>query len=131
MYRYRINIKYWFYSKLQPPDNMFAGKEYSYDAFVAYTEEDYLWVSGQLRPKMELTDDPIKLCVHNRDFIPGKPIHENTVDKIRESRKILLIISIDFLRCTYGPLEIEYAGINDSFLTIKKIHKYGDRRRNK
>lgn len=111
IYRYRLNLRYWLYTKLMPPENMFVDEAYTYDAFVAYTCDDYEWVIRQLRPKLELVNDPIKLCVHDRDFIPGKPIHENIVDKMKESRKILLIISQGFLESRYGPLEIEYAGM--------------------
>ncbi|XP_064598281.1 toll-like receptor 4 [Liolophura sinensis] len=109
--RYRLNLRYWLYTKLTPPENMFVDHEYIYDAFVAYTSDEYEWVIRQLRPKLELVDDPVQLCVHDRDFIPGKPIHENIVEKMKESRKILLIISPAFLDSTYGPLEIEYAGM--------------------
>ncbi|XP_064597931.1 toll-like receptor 13 [Liolophura sinensis] len=111
IYRYRLNLRYWLYTRLQPPKDMFAEQEYVFDAFVAYTAEDREWVSQQLRPNLELRENTFKLCIHDRDFTPGKPIHENIVDKMRESRKILLIISQHFLESTYGPLEIEYAGM--------------------
>ncbi|XP_064598359.1 toll-like receptor 2 type-2 isoform X2 [Liolophura sinensis] len=111
VYRYRLNLRYWLYTKLMPPQDMFVDQEYIYDAFVAYTSDEYEWVVRQLRPKLELVDDPVTLCVHDRDFTPGKPIHENIVDKMKESRKILLIISPGFLESRYGPLEIEYAGM--------------------
>ncbi|XP_064609317.1 toll-like receptor 13 [Liolophura sinensis] len=112
-YRYRSNLRYWLYTRLQPPENMFSsGLEYVYDAFVAYSSVDYDWIYGQLRPNLQGTDDdPIRLCIHDRDFTPGKPIHENIVDTIRKSRKILLVISKGFLESRYGPLEIEYAGM--------------------
>ncbi|XP_064597943.1 toll-like receptor Tollo [Liolophura sinensis] len=109
MYRYRTNLRYWLYTRLQPPKDMFAEQEYVFDAFVAYTSEERKWVSQQLFPNLELPENSFKLCIHDRDFTPGKPIHENIVDKMRESRKILLIISQHFLESTYGPLEIEYA----------------------
>ncbi|XP_064597954.1 toll-like receptor 13 [Liolophura sinensis] len=111
IHRYRLNLRYWLCTKLMPPENMFVDQEYLYDAFVAYTSDEYEWVGQQLRPKLELVEDPVRLCIHDRDFIPGKPIHENIVQKMKESRKILLIISPGFLDSTYGPLEIEYAGM--------------------
>ncbi|XP_064616245.1 toll-like receptor 13 [Liolophura sinensis] len=111
MYRYRLNLRYWLYTRLKPPKDMFSGVEYVFNAFVAYTHEDREWVKQQLRPKLELHEDPFKLCIHDRDFLPGRPIHENIVDNIRQSRKVLLIISTHFLDSTYGPLEIEYAGM--------------------
>ncbi|XP_064600959.1 toll-like receptor 2 type-2 [Liolophura sinensis] len=94
-----------------PPGNMFVDHDYIYDAFVACTNDEYEWVIRRLRPKLELVENPVRLCVHDRDFIPGKPIHESIVAKMKESRKILLIISLEFLDSTYGPLEIEYAGM--------------------
>ncbi|XP_064614180.1 toll-like receptor 4 [Liolophura sinensis] len=111
IYRYRSNLRYWLYTKLKPPEKMFDHRQYDYDAFVAYTSDDHLWILQVLRVQLELADEPVKLCLHERDFLPGKPIHQNIVDKIRESRKILLIISVAFLESTFGPLEIEYAGM--------------------
>ncbi|XP_064597935.1 toll-like receptor 6 [Liolophura sinensis] len=90
---------------------MFVDHEYIYDAFVAYTSDEYEWVIRQLRPKLELVEDAVRLCVHDRDFIPGKPIHENIVDKMKKGCRILLIMSPRFLKSPYGHLEIEYAGM--------------------
>lgn len=111
IYRYRLNLKYWLYANLKPPENMFVNRIHQFDAFVAYTDTEYEWVFRKLRPKLESGDNPVRLCLHNRDFIPGKPIHENIVENMRKSKKIVLIISLDFLESNYGPLEIEYAGM--------------------
>ncbi|XP_064597947.1 toll-like receptor 2 type-2 [Liolophura sinensis] len=111
MYRYRFNLRYWLYCKLTSPDNMFVEHKYIYDAFVSYTSDEYEWVIRQLRSKLKLVEDTVRLCIHDRDFIPGKQIHENILDKLKESRKVLLIISPGFLESRYGPLEIEYAGM--------------------
>ena len=46
----------------------------------------------------------MKLCVHERDFMAGKPISDNIIDAIRNSRKTVIVLSNVFMRkkwCVY------------------------------
>ncbi|XP_070537010.1 toll-like receptor 6 [Ptychodera flava] len=68
-----------------------------YDAFVVYNQNDSDWVIHELSPHLENIDPPnFKLCIHERDFIPGNDIFENVLDSIEQSKKTMLILSPDF-----------------------------------
>ncbi|XP_070537008.1 toll-like receptor 2 [Ptychodera flava] len=68
-----------------------------YDAFVVYNQHDSDWVIHELVPHLENIDPPnFKLCIHERDFIPGNDIFENVLDSIEQSKKTMLILSPDF-----------------------------------
>uniref|UniRef100_A0A8C6WT03 TIR domain-containing protein n=1 Tax=Neogobius melanostomus TaxID=47308 RepID=A0A8C6WT03_9GOBI len=67
------------------------GCPHIYDAFVSYNVHDEDWVYGELLYELEERQG-WKLCLHHRDFIPGKAIIENITDAIYSSRKTLLWI---------------------------------------
>ncbi|EPY76555.1 hypothetical protein CB1_001413029 [Camelus ferus] len=50
-----------------------------YDAFVSYSEQDSYWVENLMVQELEHFNPPFKLCLHKRDFIPGKWIIDNII----------------------------------------------------
>ncbi|XP_061122331.1 toll-like receptor 22 [Syngnathus typhle] len=80
-----------------------------YDAFVSYNAGDEDWVFRELVPKLE-EGQGWKLCLHHRDFEPGKPIMENITDAIYASRKSICIISRKYLQSEWCSREIQVAG---------------------
>ena len=50
-----------------------------YDVFVCYADKDMDWVSDHLMPQLE-GERQLRLCIHERDFIPGKNIVDNISD---------------------------------------------------
>uniref|UniRef100_A0A8C6U4L9 TIR domain-containing protein n=1 Tax=Neogobius melanostomus TaxID=47308 RepID=A0A8C6U4L9_9GOBI len=73
------------------------GCPHIYDAFVSYNVHDEDWVYGELLYELEERQG-WKLCLHHRDFIPGKAIIENITDAIYSSRKTLCVISRRYLQ---------------------------------
>lgn len=94
---------------------------YTYDAFVSYSVNDAEWVFDKLIPNLEGFDaissssssvsscsssscsqspssNGIKLCVYDRDFIAGRAISECITDAIKNSRKVILVISKSFIQ---------------------------------
>ena len=109
VYRNRWKIRYFLYmSKVgllgyarlsERPDTV----EYTYDAFISYAEEDHSFITGRIIPTLE-KHQGMKLCVHERDFMAGKPISDNIIDAIRNSRKTVIVLSNVFMRkkwCVY------------------------------
>ena len=47
-------------------------ENFDYDVFVSYSEGDLSWVRRWLLPELEQRQG-LRLCVHQRDFIPGEP----------------------------------------------------------
>ncbi|CAJ1081637.1 toll-like receptor 13 [Xyrichtys novacula] len=79
-----------------------------YDAFISYNAHDEPWVIGELLPKLE-EEQGWKLCLHHRDFEPGKPIIENITDAIYGSRKTICVISRRYLESEWCSREITLA----------------------
>nr|UZH24402.1 TLR23g [Mugilogobius chulae] len=79
-----------------------------YDAFVSYNVHDEEWVYGELVPELEEVQG-WRLCLHHRDFQPGKPIIENITDAIYSSRKTLCVISRRYLQSEWCSREIQMA----------------------
>ena len=52
---------------------------------------------------------PMRLCIHERDFELGNWIEENIVKAIEQSRKIILVISNNFLESNWCRFELEIA----------------------
>ncbi|KAM3590692.1 uncharacterized protein V6R79_014465 [Siganus canaliculatus] len=84
------------------------GTPYCYDAFVSYNTHDEAWVYEQMLPVLE-GDQGWRLCLHHRDFEPGKPIVENITDAIYGSRKTICVISQHYLQSEWCSKEIQMA----------------------
>ncbi|KAF4521203.1 hypothetical protein B566_EDAN011488, partial [Ephemera danica] len=52
-------------------------KKFEYDAFVSYSSTDRSWVFEKLMKTLESDDYKYTLCLHERDFRPGKYIMDN------------------------------------------------------
>ncbi|KAF3703790.1 Toll-like receptor 13 Precursor [Channa argus] len=79
-----------------------------YDAFISYNVHDEPWVMGELLPKLE-GEQGWRLCLHHRDFEPGKPIIDNVTDSIYGSRKTICVISHKYLESEWCSREIQVA----------------------
>ncbi|XP_042346730.1 toll-like receptor 21 [Plectropomus leopardus] len=80
-----------------------------YDAFISYNSSDEQWVIEQLLPNLEGNGSSFKLCLHHRDFEPGRNIVDNIVSAVYSSRKTICVVSRNFLRSEWCSLEIQLA----------------------
>nr|WHT06285.1 toll like receptor 21 [Syngnathoides biaculeatus] len=80
-----------------------------YDAFVSYNSNDEEWVMVQLLPNLEGNGSSLKLCLHHRDFEPGRDIIDNIVTAVYSSRKTICVVSRNFLQSEWCSLEIQLA----------------------
>nr|WHT11167.1 toll like receptor 21 [Hippocampus erectus] len=81
----------------------------AYDAFVSYNSNDEDWVMLQLLPNLEGKGSSLKLCLHHRDFEPGRDIVDNIVAAVYSSRKTICVVSRNFLQSEWCSLEIQLA----------------------
>ncbi|KAK5849964.1 hypothetical protein PBY51_014256 [Eleginops maclovinus] len=102
-YAYYIFLAWLFDTKLK---NKQAPNQY--DAFISYNTHDESWVIKELVPKLE-AEKGFRLCLHHRDFEPGKPIIENITDAIYGSRKTICVISHKYLESEWCSREIQVA----------------------
>ena len=84
----------------------FAQNEnFQYDVFVSYAEEDDGWVRDHLMPELEGRLG-LRLCVHQRDFHPGRNILDNIEDCVESSKKVMMIFSTHFARSPWCQFEL-------------------------
>ncbi|XP_050406647.1 toll-like receptor 4 [Patella vulgata] len=94
-------------------------EEFIYDAFIIYTDSMSSWVCNELRNELE-TDRGIKLNLRDRDHIPGGSQAEDMLEAMRDSWKIVLILTVDFLKS-----DLAYFTMCNclSFITLTTPHR--------
>ena len=93
--------------------------QYEYDAFVVYDKNDFEWVRNELYENLDTKDDEcgvgnqtrFRLCLHERDFMPGATIEENILRAIDSSRKTIVVLSKNFLQSKWCEFELQMARI--------------------
>ncbi|KAK2503162.1 hypothetical protein MC885_004320 [Smutsia gigantea] len=84
-------------------------RDICYDAFVSYSERDSYWVENLMVQELEHFDPPFKLCLHKRDFIPGKWIIDNIIDSIEKSHKTIFVLSENFVKSEWCKYELDFS----------------------
>lgn len=78
-------------------------RRFTYHAFISYSHSDADWVRDQLLPCLESNRNPYRLCIHERDFMPGKWIIDNIIENIENSRKVPNTFRASEYRCFWSP----------------------------
>ncbi|XP_033733368.1 toll-like receptor 4 [Pecten maximus] len=107
---FRWRILYFFYRHCKIKHGLEDATCYDFDLFVAYTAADSPWIWQQLRPKLELQQH-IQLCLHERDFEVGESISQNIVNCLQKSKKILFVISEEYIAARWCDFELEMANM--------------------
>ncbi|CAK6445877.1 unnamed protein product [Pipistrellus nathusii] len=84
-------------------------RDLCYDAFVSYSEQDSHWVENLMVQELEHFDPPFKLCLHKRDFVPGKWIIDNIIDSIEKSHKTIFVLSENFVKSEWCKYELDFS----------------------
>jgi protein toll len=84
-------------------------KDKTYDAFISYSHKDEDFVVETLLPVLESGPRPYKLCLHQRNWIPGEFITTHITNSVLESRRTLVILSPNFLESVWGKMEFRTA----------------------
>lgn len=71
------------------------GRQFEYDAYVIHAEDDGGWVERRLLP---LENEKCRFCLEDRDSNPGMSQLESIVNNMRNSRKILFVVTETLLR---------------------------------
>ena len=65
---------------------------------------------GRTEDNVETDDQPrFLLCIHERDFVPGGLIEENTLRSIESSNKTIAVLSRNFLKSVWCEFELQIA----------------------
>ncbi|KAK9871327.1 hypothetical protein WA026_011594 [Henosepilachna vigintioctopunctata] len=111
-FKYKKEILIWLYSNglflfLFEEDEIDEDK--IYDAFISYSHKDEDFVTDNIISTLESGEQPYKLCIHVRDFIPGELIHTQILNSVKSSRRTIVILSTSFLESVWGKLEFKTA----------------------
>ncbi|XP_052105591.1 toll-like receptor 4 [Mytilus californianus] len=117
VYKYRWKLRYMFYlAKSKHYSNKASNDhgEYTYDAFISYCDNDRAFVLKDCIGSLE-NEGNYKLCVHQRDFLPGQEITVNITNAIHDSRKTVCIITRKFLESYYCMFEFNMARMENIY----------------
>ena len=84
-------------------------RAFKFDAFVCYNEHDSKWLLNEMLPRLEGTENHLKLCIHQRDWLVGKDIAVNIAESMEDSRKTVLIVSNAFASSQWCHFELTMA----------------------
>ncbi|XP_064481504.1 protein toll-like isoform X2 [Ornithodoros turicata] len=81
-----------------------------YDAFISYSSADRDVAMGILNIlENGPNEEKFKLCIHERDWLPGYNISWNIVNSVQNSRRTILVVSKDFLESLWFQVEFHTA----------------------
>ncbi|XP_078689294.1 protein toll-like [Branchiostoma floridae x Branchiostoma belcheri] len=83
-------------------------RKFRFDAFVSANQRDFPWVDEWVQ-QLESPPHNLKICVHHRDFKSGVPITDNINWAVANSRKILIVLSQNFLSSNWCKVELKAA----------------------
>ncbi|XP_078697999.1 toll-like receptor 4 [Branchiostoma floridae x Branchiostoma belcheri] len=115
-HRWKIKYLMFLLRRRNEDEEPMRGRRFVYDAFVAHNSEDTRWVVRELCHNLENVEDQprYKLCIHQRNFLPGAPIVNNIVKAIETSRKTICVLTRSFLRSGWCEFELQLAQTPDN-----------------
>ncbi|XP_061166376.1 toll-like receptor 4 [Saccostrea echinata] len=120
LYRYRWRIRYIYYNakrKYKNSEKKIFPTKFRFDAFISYAEEDRgLFIDDILRLEKS---ESARYCLHCRDFIPGTNIADNIINAIRNSRKTVCMLSINYLKSRWCMFEFNMARMESIYSTYR------------
>ncbi|XP_004642726.1 toll-like receptor 6 [Octodon degus] len=78
-----------------------------FHAFISYSGLDSVWVKNELLPNLE--KENLRICLHERNFVPGKSIVENIITFIEKSYKAIFVLSPNFIQSEWCHYELYFA----------------------
>lgn len=82
------------------------GPNERFHLFVSYSSVDAAWTHG-LIGRLEADHAGLRVCLHERDFTPGRNVLENMAECIHQSQKVLLVLSQAFVQSRWCLLEAD------------------------
>nr|XP_056709594.1 toll-like receptor 1 [Euleptes europaea] len=102
-------------------------KPFAFHAFISYSCSDAEWVRRELLQRLEASTPPYRVCIHERDFTPGRWIIDNIIENIENSRKVIFVLSRNFVDSEWCNYELYFAhqravglGFEDVVLLVKE-----------
>ena len=95
-----------------------AGEEMTYDVFISYAHED----KELARELLEfLENNGCKVCFHQRDFMAGESVMENILEAVYTSKRVLCLVTPNFLQSRYCLDEFNIAQTRNVELKKRRL----------
>ncbi|CAC5406212.1 TLR2 [Mytilus coruscus] len=120
VYYYRWKLILYMFRKFRRAVERGLHVNYEYDVYVSYEERSITWIKNNLLPKTE-QEWGLKICLHDRDHLPGEHTSESKALSIHHSRHVIFIITENFNECEWGKFEIERAKYEKYTKNLMKI----------
>lgn len=117
IYRYRWTLRYMYYmtrSKYYRYKPVDVDEIYTYNAFVSYSDNERDFIINECIPNLEEAFD-MRLCLHQRDFLPGQDITVNMTNAIHDSKRIVCVITRAFLESYFCMFEFNMARMEGTY----------------
>ncbi|XP_076071601.1 toll-like receptor 4 [Mytilus galloprovincialis] len=123
-YRNRWRLRYMYYMvknkyQVQHKGNPDNERQYEYDAFISYDNNDRFFVHDKILPCLE-REAGLKLCIHRRDFLPGNEIAGNITSAIHNSRNVVIVMSHNYLDSYWCMFEYNMAKVESIYSRNKE-----------
>ncbi|XP_068705109.1 uncharacterized protein [Montipora foliosa] len=82
-------------------------QQFRYDVFVTFSSQDSNWIKKALIPLLD--NHEINYCIHYKDFEIGKPVIDNVTQSVYTSRKVLIVMSHNYMSSEFCRGELEIA----------------------
>lgn len=107
-YRWRLRFLYYMTKRKYRSQTQNENHNYIYDVFLSYSNQDDDFVQAHCLPNLEEKGN-LRLCIHQRDFLPGMEITQNISDSIRNSQVTVCVISKSFFESYFCMFELNMA----------------------
>ena len=81
--------------------------QFQHDVFITFSSQDSNWVKKELIPLVEKHN--LNYCIYDRDFEVGKPVVDNAAHSVYTSRKVLAVMSHNYMSSEFCRGELEMA----------------------
>lgn len=80
-----------------------------FHAFVSYSQHNADWMHDFLLPNLQGPAGGLRICHHEKDFVPGKTIIENIISCVEKSRRSVFVLSAHFVKSEWCHYELYFA----------------------
>ncbi|XP_076434841.1 toll-like receptor 2 [Babylonia areolata] len=105
-YRWHIRLRLAFRGHGDLMRRRLQNQDFDYDIFLSFAGDDLPWVRRHLLPLVEGSWG-LRVCVHERDFVPGKSILNNIVDCVKASRRFMTLFSRHYVTSPWCQFELD------------------------
>ncbi|XP_035224084.1 protein toll-like isoform X2 [Stegodyphus dumicola] len=91
-----------------------------FDAFIAYSSSDRSIVMTLLE-ELEQKEPFFRLCIHERNWLPGRFITDNIIHSVQNSKRTIIVLSDTFISSPWFKMELRAAVVKVSEDKMNKV----------